>query len=77
MNNLSDRYGPCARVLSPAQREHKAYMQREKRKTERSAKQEAYRARQESIKPKEDDCWKWDRALNGRQYETMIMKGDR
>jgi hypothetical protein len=40
-------------------------------------KQEQYRAEQDAKEAKMDACWKWDRALNGRQFETLIMKGER
>jgi hypothetical protein len=65
------------RTLTPEQREHKKLQQRQRRKYLRTMKQEQYRAEQDAKEAKMDACWKWDRALNGRQFETLVMKGER
>lgn len=55
--------------LSPAQRERAIVMRRF-----RKEKQEAANMHRIILESKRPACWKWDKALKGRQFETLIFK---
>jgi hypothetical protein len=63
--------------LTPSRKERERALRKERTKSLRLMRQEQRRAEQDANDAKSTACWKWDRALNGRQFETLIMKDGR
>ena len=59
---------------SAPQREHRRYMHLLKTEAARAARLEAERAAQAARDYLKTPDYLWDQALNGRQFETLVMK---
>ena len=60
--------------LSPAQKEHESFIRKQKTNAVREKRLAAERASQAAKDYKKTPDYLWDRALNGRQFETLVMK---